>query len=138
MKLTFCANLEKVVDDDGLPEVEGLSPGHKLRARKLDAVEVEAARGDGGQGGVHQGPVVHAAIAEVPASARGLIGMKGGSAVNGKHQPSHHICSKKLIWVDPPPTGFGAAAAAGEAAIVLSAADMAAGQQPFLKQTIHN
>ena len=65
-KLLHFLYLEEVVDDDCVPEVVWLPPGHEPGPGELDAVEVEAADGHSREGGVHQSPVVHARVAELP------------------------------------------------------------------------
>ena len=58
-KTTKFTDLYEVVYDDCVPEVEGLPVLHDSGPEELDAVEVEAADGHGGQGRVHQGPVIN-------------------------------------------------------------------------------
>ena len=61
-QLSFLANLEKVVDDDGVSQIEGFSIFHNPWSQELDTVKVEAAEEDGREGAVHEEPIVHPAV----------------------------------------------------------------------------
>jgi hypothetical protein len=86
--------LNKVVDNDCVPEVERLPVPHDPWAEPLDNVEVESAKGDCGEGAVHEGPVVDAGVAQVPdvlqqvgrVGGRCHLGSGGGRKTTGKRK----------------------------------------------------